>query len=130
MTDTTTGTHGIVLSEMTYNLLKDLNQIALPGLGTATATGLALYGVDAHVSSVVVGTILLVATILGIFLKIVSVQFNANAKVVAVATAARVAAIADPVITTNATDPSKLDIQPAGGFLADAESIQVSGGSQ
>lgn len=83
-TDPNAVKHGIVLPERVYDLLKDLDLIALPALGSVAGAALALYGVPATVTGTVVGTITIIITVIGILLKISNVQYKAEAKVDAI----------------------------------------------
>lgn len=129
-TDPNAEKHGIVLSERAYDLIKDLDLIALPAVGVAASSALTLYRADAQVTALVVGTITIIITILGILLKISNVQYKADAKVDSVIRANTLASIVDPVITVSPDDPTKVDVVSSAGQAADPVQVEVSGGSQ
>jgi len=130
-TDPNKDRHGIVLSQRQYDTIKDLDLIALPGLGTAYGTLATLYhwGYQAEV----VGTIGVVIFLLGILLKISNVQYQADAKVRAIAAAN----IVDPVVTVNPDDATKVEVTSSSapptddaGFAVDPTRVEVTGPSQ
>lgn len=114
MTDTSTDNtqHGIILSERTYDVLKDLDLIALPALGTAYGTLATLYGWGFVPQ--VIGTVAVIVTLIGILLKISNVQYKA-AKKVAVANLIAATAVAE---------------SPNQGLIPDPNTVIVQGGSQ
>lgn len=120
VTDPNAEKHGIVLPERAYDLLKDLDLIALPALGAASGGALSLYHAPAAVTTTVVGTIAILITLIGILLKISNVQYKANAKVAA----AKAAAIVSPVVTVSPTDSTKVEV------AADPSQIEVEPPSQ
>ena len=128
-TDPNATSHGIVLSQRAYDLVKDLDLIALPTLGTATGGFLKLYGASDQVIGYVAGTIAFIIVVLGILLKISNIQYKANAKVAAV----KAASLVSPTISVSPTDPTKIvvaETQTGPGIAADPKLVEVDPPSQ
>jgi hypothetical protein len=85
--------------------------------------------VDQSVIGVVVGTIAIIITLIGILLKISNVQYAANQKVAAI----KAAAIVSPDISVSPDNATKLQITETStgpGIAADPEKVIVDSPSQ
>lgn len=118
---------GIILSDRAYDLLKDVEMVILPATGTAYAATAAILHLPYALE--VVGLVGVVIFILGVLLKISTVQHKA----VATVTAIRAAAIADPMVSVSPIDPTKVDVtetQTGPGVAADPATVVVDAPSQ
>jgi Putative phage holin Dp-1 len=81
MTDTSNeeAPKGIILNRRVYDLLKDVDMLILPAIGTAYATLATIW--HWHYAAQVVGSVAVFVVFLGVLLKISSVQYKAEAKV-------------------------------------------------
>ena len=68
------------MSNKVYDVLKYICQIALPALLTATATILALLGVNAELIATITGIGTAVVTLMGTLLGISTAKYNAEMK--------------------------------------------------
>lgn len=115
--------HGLVLSERTYDFLKDLNMIALPTIVAAFGGFAQLWGVPEDIVAKIVGTIAFVIVILGVILKISNVRYQKDAEIAAI----RAASIPDPQVEVSAEDATKVVVT---GGSVDPAAVVVEGGSQ
>lgn len=117
---------GIVLSNRAYDILQDVDRVLLPALGTAYAATAAILHLPYALE--VVGLVGVAVFILGVLLKISSVQHKATAEV----TAIKAAAIMDPNVSVSKEDPTMVQVtemQTGPGVAADPALVEVDGPS-
>jgi hypothetical protein len=118
---------GIVLSERAYDILKDVDLVILPASGTAYAATAAILHLPYALE--VVGLIGVAVFVLGVLLKISSVQYKAKAAVAAI----KAAAIVSPEVTVSPIDATKVEITETAtgpGIAADPAQVVVDSPSQ
>lgn len=98
--------HGIVLPGRVYDLLKDLDLIALPAIAASFGGIGTLYGASEEVITLVVGTISFIMVFIGIVLKISNVRYQSVTKVAAI----KASLIEAPTVTLSKEDPTKVII--------------------
>lgn len=121
--------HGIVLPGRVYDLLKDLDLIALPAIAASFGGIGTLYGASEELITLVVGTISFIMVLIGILLKISNVRYQSEAKVAAI----QASHIVAPSISISQKDPTKLVISETvtgPGIAVDPAQVVVNGPSQ